>query len=90
MLKLRYGMSAYIRLGPPLTLLSFRSTRWEACFRAQPYNNSYDAIFIAAMAGIGATSLCAIVLSERLNVPRPMFSHLMFHGAMHLCCSRYF
>ena len=68
MLKLHHGMSAFIWLAwPPLTLLSFRSTRGEASFRAQPYNNSYDAIFIAAMAGIGATSLCALVLSQRVN-----------------------
>lgn len=66
--KLRYGVSAFVWLAwPPLTLLPFRSTRWEPSFRAQPYNNSYDAMFIAATAGIGATSLCALVLSERVN-----------------------
>ena len=67
-LRLRYGVSAIIWMAlPPLTLLPFRSTRWEPSFRAQPYNNSYDAMFIAAMAGIGATSLYALVLSHRFS-----------------------
>ena len=41
---------------PALTLLSFRSSRWQDFFRVRPFNDSYDAMFIAAAAGIGLTS----------------------------------
>lgn len=41
---------------PALTLLGFRSSRWQDFFRARPFNDSYDAMFIAAAAGIGLTS----------------------------------
>ena len=47
------------------SLLVFRSSRWEPLFRARPYNNSYDSMFIAAMAGIGLTSLWALVVARR-------------------------
>lgn len=65
-LRLRYSASAVIWTAlPSLTLLAFRSSRWETSFRAQPFNNSYDAMFVAAMAGIGATSLWALRLMGR-------------------------
>jgi hypothetical protein len=42
---------------PSLALLAFRSSPWEAWFRARPFNDSYDATFVAAMVGVGLTSL---------------------------------
>ncbi|HVO62901.1 MAG TPA: hypothetical protein VMT53_18370 [Terriglobales bacterium] len=64
--RLRYSVSFFIWLAlPSITLLVFRSSRWEPYFRARPYNNSYDAMFIAAMAGIGLTSFWALVVARR-------------------------
>jgi hypothetical protein len=50
---------------PPLSLLGFRSSPWQGAFRAQPFNNSYDAMFIAATAGIGLTSLWIVFTASR-------------------------
>jgi hypothetical protein len=44
---------------PILTLLAFRSSPWQGYFRARPFNDSYDAMFIATTAGIGLTSIWA-------------------------------
>ncbi|MGD8968967.1 MAG: hypothetical protein PVI07_15785 [Anaerolineae bacterium] len=44
-------------LVPSLILLAFGSSPWTAFFRAQPFNLSYDAMFVAATAGIGLTPL---------------------------------
>ena len=42
---------------PSLTLLVFGSSACQAYFRARPFNLSYDAMFIAATAGIGLTPI---------------------------------
>ncbi len=56
--KRRRQLAALIYLTlPTLTLLAFRTTPWQAWFRTQPPNLSYDAMWIAASAGIGLASL---------------------------------
>jgi len=55
---LRKLVSAFVwLLLPALTLLASRSTPWEAQFRPRPFNVSYDAMFIAATAGIALASV---------------------------------
>jgi len=41
---------------PPLTLVASRSTVWEPLFWPRPFNTSYDAMFMAATAGIALAS----------------------------------
>lgn len=56
--RLRYSASALIWMSlPGMTLMGFRSSPWEAVFHAQLYNGSYDAMFVAAMAGIWSNFL---------------------------------
>lgn len=47
---------------PAFTLLAFRNSPWQNSFRTQPFNNSYDDMFIAAAGGAGLTSV-ALLLS---------------------------
>ena len=42
---------------PALTLLAVRPSPWQGYFRVQPFNDSYDGMFVAAAAGVGLTSL---------------------------------
>lgn len=42
---------------PTFTLIAFRASPWERHFRALPFNDSYDAMFVAATGGIGLSSL---------------------------------
>lgn len=65
-LLLHYRLSAAIWLTvPSLLLLAFRSSGLEPLVRVQPYNDSYDAMFIAALAGIGLTSVWKLVTLRR-------------------------
>ena len=42
---------------PTFILIAFRASPWERHFRALPFNDSYDAMFVAATGGIGLSSL---------------------------------
>ena len=49
---------------PTSTLLVPRSSAWEPLFRPQPFNASYDAMFIAATAGIALASLWIVATGD--------------------------
>jgi len=48
-----------------MTLLATRSTALQASFRAQPFNSSYDFMFIAASAGIAVASGLLLYFAHR-------------------------
>ncbi len=59
---LKKTLSAIIwLLVPTITQLGFGSSLGRALFRTQPYNISYDAMFIAATVGIGLTSMWGLL-----------------------------
>ncbi len=59
---LKKTLSAIIwLLVPTIPQLGFGSSPGRALFRTQPYNISYDAMFIAATVGIGLTSLWGLL-----------------------------
>ena len=64
--RLRKLLSAAVWLFlPTLVLVGSRCCSQGSSFRARPLNDSYDAMFIAAMAGIGLTSIWAIFAGRK-------------------------
>jgi hypothetical protein len=66
--KVRKQLSAVIWIAlPVLTLFVSRITPWSDAFCTRPANSSYDAMFVAATAGIGITSILALVRHAQSN-----------------------